>query len=62
MIIPRAIESLAREIIPLTAPRGDLATIAAAQQMANHLSPRTIRLYDRRNDEASLDEYAKVGI
>jgi hypothetical protein len=30
--------------------------------MANHSSPRTTKLYDRRNDETSLDEYEKVGI
>ncbi len=30
--------------------------------MANRSSPRTIKLYDRRNDEASLDEYEKMGI
>jgi hypothetical protein len=33
-----------------------------AQQMANHSSPRTTKLYDRHNDEASLVEYEKVGI
>ena len=32
-----------------------------AQQMANHSSPRVTKLYDRRTEEASLDEYAKVG-
>lgn len=37
-------------------------TLENAQQMANHSSPRTTKLYDRRNDEASLDEYEKVGI
>ena len=37
-------------------------TLEHAQQMANHSSPRTTKLYDRRNDEASLDEYEKVGI
>jgi integrase/recombinase XerD len=37
-------------------------TLEHAQQMANHSSPRTTKLYDRRSDEASLDEYAKVGI
>ena len=37
-------------------------TLEKAQQMANHSSPRTTKLYDRRNDEASLDEYEKVGI
>jgi len=30
--------------------------------MVNHSSPRTTKLYDRRNEEASLDEYEKVGI
>jgi hypothetical protein len=30
--------------------------------MANRSSPRTMRLYDRRNDEASPDEDEKMGI
>ncbi len=33
-----------------------------AQEMANHSSPRTTKLYDRRTDGASLDEYERVGI
>jgi hypothetical protein len=37
-------------------------TLEKAQAMANHSSPRTTKLYDRRSDEASLDEYEKVGI
>jgi site-specific recombinase XerD len=37
-------------------------TLETAQAMANHSSPCTTKLYDRRNDEASLDEYEKVGI
>jgi site-specific recombinase XerD len=37
-------------------------TLENAQVMANHSSPRTTKLYDRRNDETSLDEYEKVGI
>jgi site-specific recombinase XerD len=37
-------------------------TLENAQQMANHSSPRTTKLYDRRNDEASLDEYERIGI
>ena len=37
-------------------------TLEHAQAMANHSSPRTTKLYDRRNDEASLDEYEKVGM
>ena len=37
-------------------------TLENAQIMANHSSPRTTKLYDRRSDETSLDEYEKVGI
>jgi integrase len=31
-------------------------TLEAAQHIANHESPRTTKLYDRRSDEISLDE------
>lgn len=37
-------------------------TLENAQAMANHSSPRTTKLYDRRNDALTLDEYEKVGI
>jgi site-specific recombinase XerD len=37
-------------------------TLEHAQAMANHSSPRTTKLYDRRGDEVSLDEYQRVGI
>ena len=37
-------------------------TLEHAQQMANHSSPRTTKLYDRRNDEVALEEYERVGI
>jgi site-specific recombinase XerC len=37
-------------------------TLEHAQNMAAHSSPRTTKLYDRRNDEAVLDEYEKVRI
>ena len=37
-------------------------TLEHAQAMANHSSPRTTKLYDRRGDELSLDEYQRVGI
>jgi integrase/recombinase XerD len=33
-----------------------------AQAMAGHSSARTTQLYDRRDEEVSLDEYEKVGI
>ena len=34
----------------------DSGKLEVAQQIANHESPRTTKLYDRRNDEISLDE------
>jgi len=37
-------------------------TLEHAQNMAAHSSPRTTKLYDRRNDETALDEYEKVRI
>lgn len=37
-------------------------TLEHAQAMAGHSSPRTTKLYDRRGDELSLDEYERVGI
>jgi hypothetical protein len=37
-------------------------TLEAAQHIANHESPRTTKLYDRRQDEISLDEVEKIGI
>ena len=37
-------------------------TLEKAQQMANHSSPRTTKLYDRRQDEISLDEVEKISI
>ena len=33
-----------------------------AQTLANHSSPRTTKLYDRRTDEISLDEVEKIAI
>jgi integrase/recombinase XerD len=33
-----------------------------AQTIANHSSPRTTKLYDRRSDEISLDEIEKISI
>jgi hypothetical protein len=39
-----------------------LNLLAAAQQIANHESPRTTKLYDRRQDEISLDEIERITI
>ena len=36
--------------------------LEVAQQIANHESPRTTKLYDRRSDEISLDEIERVRI
>ena len=33
-----------------------------AQAMANHSSPRTTKLYDRREEEISLDEVERIAI
>ena len=37
-------------------------TVEKAQQIAAHESPRTTKLYDRTNDEVSLDEIEKIMI
>ena len=37
-------------------------TLEKAAAMANHASPRTTQLYDRRSDEVSLDEVERVVI
>ena len=36
--------------------------LEVAQQMANHESARTTGLYDRRNDQVSLDEVERIMI
>ena len=35
-------------------------TLEKVQQMAAHASPRTTKLYDRTNDQVSLDEVEKI--
>lgn len=37
-------------------------TIEKAQQIANHESPRTTKLYDRTDDTLTLDEIERIGI
>ena len=36
--------------------------LEVAQQIANHESPRTTKLYDRREEEISLDEIERIMI
>lgn len=38
------------------------ARLERAQQMAAHSDPKTTRMYDRRDDEVSLDEVEKIDI
>jgi site-specific recombinase XerD len=46
----------------ITAYLRNHGTLEHAQQIANHASPRTTKLYDRRSDEISLDEVEKIAI
>jgi hypothetical protein len=51
-------------------PLGDLRTaylknkglLEHTQMTANHVSPRTTRLYDRRSEEITVDEVEKIAI
>ena len=46
----------------ITAYHKNKGTLEHAQTIANHASPRTTKLYDRRSDEISLDEVEKIAI
>jgi integrase/recombinase XerD len=46
----------------ITAYLENNGTPEAAQHIANHESPRTTKLYDRRQDEISLDEVERIAI
>jgi site-specific recombinase XerD len=46
----------------ITAYLKNKGTLETAQYIANHESPRTTKLYDRRQDEISLDEVEKISI
>jgi len=46
----------------ITAYLKNNGTLEHAQTLANHASPRTTKLYDRRSDEISLDEVEKIRI
>ena len=37
-------------------------TLEKAQKMANHESAKTTKLYDRRDDELTLDEVERISI
>ena len=44
----------------ITAYLKNKGTLEAAQHIANHESPRTTKLYDRRQDEISRDEIERI--
>ncbi len=44
----------------ITAYLKNSGTLEAAQHIANHESPRTTKLYDRRLDEISIDEVVRI--
>ena len=46
----------------ITAHLKNSGTLETAQHIANHESPRTTKLYDRRQDEISLDEVERIAI
>ena len=46
----------------ITAYLKNSGKLEVAQQIANRESPRTTKLYDRRNDEISLDEIERITI
>jgi site-specific recombinase XerD len=46
----------------ITAYLKNKGTLEAAQHIANHESPRTTKLYDRRQDEISIDEVERIAI
>ena len=46
----------------ITAYLKNKGTLEHAQTIANHASPRTTKLYDRRSDEITLDEIEKIAI
>jgi integrase/recombinase XerD len=46
----------------ITAYLKNKGTVEHAQTIANHASPCTTKLYDRRSDEISLDEVEKISI
>jgi integrase len=46
----------------ITAYLKNSGKLEVAQQIANHESPRATKLYDRRQDEISLDEIERITI
>jgi integrase len=60
--IPTAVCNHTFRATSITAYLKNKGTLETAQFIANHESPRTTKLYDRRQDEISLDEVEKISI
>lgn len=58
--LPRAICNHTFRATGITAYLSNGGTIEKAQQIAAHESPRTTKLYDRTNDELTLDEIERI--
>jgi len=48
--------------IGITAYLKNSGKLEIAQHIANHKSPRTTKLYDRRRDQISLEEVERIAI
>ena len=48
--------------MPVNAYLDNGGSLENAQAMAAHESPRTTKLYDRTDDQITLDEVEKIGI
>ena len=46
----------------ITAFRANGGTLEQAQEIANHASPKTTRLYDRSSDQITLDMVERISI
>jgi integrase len=46
----------------ITAYRANGGTLEHAQEIANHASPKTTKLYDRTSDQITQDEISKIRI
>ena len=56
----KTIENHTFQATGITAYLKNKGTLEAAQHIANHESPRTTKLYDRRREEIALDEVERI--
>jgi site-specific recombinase XerD len=60
--IPTAVCNHTYRATGITAYLDNGGSLENAQAMAAHESPRTTKLYDRTDDQITLDEVEKIGI